>query len=182
MIYPLTCPNCQARLQVRADDPGEEFTCPRCLASVSPARDNASAIQSVPSLPPREFTGVRLPPLMRADADVERDRRITVGGILLLGLLGLAAVFLTVYTGRIANENTVDLEVLYPATLLAGGLFTVAAVAVFLRFSLRGWATRGTSAGQVVLSVLMTGAIIVTVPVALFVLFFFACVSGLNHH
>jgi hypothetical protein len=178
MIYPITCPNCHARLRVRTDDPAQSFTCPRCLTQVSAAAHGIQAEgRGASSSGPGPMTGRIQPP---ADVDVRHDGAFISAGLLILGVLGVAAVFLTYHAGLSANRPDDGSSVYGLGAVAAGGLFIVGSIGFFIDTLVRRWHRGG--AARIVLAVLLSVAVAVTVPLALGILFFFACLAGLNKH
>jgi hypothetical protein len=171
-------------LRVRDDVLGHRFTCPRCLTPVPLVSRTEEGIADVlpagpaPAPQPGRPVDYRL-----ADVDVRRDTNWAALGLGLLGSLILVAVALTLTSGFATghgfwkSSSSRTAENLAPWALLVAGFVTLIAPVPVLVGMFRG---RDVGAGRVVLGIALYAGILCTTGVALFVLFFVACVAGLG--
>lgn len=181
MPYFVHCPRCQVRLRVRDDLPGTEFSCPRCLAII-PAAGETEAVDAIQTALPAGPTPPRLPGKIHADADIRRDIGTTTRALVVMALLLLGSLVLTVFSGMITGQGFVgrgekNRDTLITLTLLGSGLLTLAAP---LPFVIRALRHSNLGVGRIVLSGVMYIGIVGAAVMALFVIFFLACLSGLT--
>lgn len=182
MPYFVHCPRCQVRLRVRDDLPGTEFSCPRCLAII-PASEEAEAVDAIQTALPAGPTPPRGPGKISADADIRRDLGTTTRALVLMALLLFGSLVLTIVSGMVTGQGFVgrgqqkSRDTLITLTLLGSGLLTLAAP---LPFVIRALRHSNLGVGRVVLSGVMYLGIVGAAVMALFVIFFLACLSGLT--
>jgi hypothetical protein len=192
MVPPvICCPNCQVRLRLPAVVPGATYTCPRCLAAITPEPSGAAAITAAPptgeqaiqaSAPAgAEWQGITGEPserLWSADGDVRRDTQGTgCGGLVLVLLLGLGTVL-----AGLGAKTAGPRERYFPGRAMMAGSVVglVLAAIVFVRTTVAGMRRVQEAQSAGVLSQIIVGIVFAVLAAgAAFVVFFVTCWAGI---
>lgn len=153
MSQTITCPRCMSRLTLRpGSDAGDFVTCPRCLAYVA----NPS------------YHGGR----SALDRDFRLDQRGSSGLILTLAGLIVVGGFFLVCAGLGGGQADVG------ALLIFGGAVTVpvvlGCVALYATGASGRFASMGKTAGTILLTLLLTGLVILSAVVVFFAVCLYA--------